>query len=68
MQEIHIHRCGMFHSDRTVTVLLQEHFSYWHSTFCNSIHIIMDYTYSNMSKSNIMAYVNNLPSFFKLAY
>ena len=68
MEEIHIHRCGMFHSDSTVVVLLQKYFSSWHRNYCNSISIITDYTHSNMSKSNVTAYVNNLPTFFKFAY
>ena len=47
---------GMVHSDRTVVVLLQKHFSSWLSTFCNSISIITNYMYAAVGQSNIMAY------------
>jgi len=59
---------GTVHSDRTVVVLLHKHFNSWLSTFCDSISIIMNCMYANISESHIMASVNNLFDFFKLAY
>ena len=55
---------GMVHSATTVVVLLHKHFS----TFCNSVNIIMNCIYANISESNSMAYINNSFTFFKLAY
>jgi hypothetical protein len=59
---------GTVHSARTVVVLLHKHCSSWLSIFCNSISIITNCTYANVSKSNIMTYVNNLFPFFRSAY
>ena len=50
---------GMVHYNRTVVVLLHKCFSSWLSTFCNSISIIMNCTYTTMSESNIAPYTNN---------
>jgi hypothetical protein len=44
-------RRPQFHSDITVAVLLQKQFS----MFCNTVNIIMNCMYANMSESNIMA-------------
>jgi len=64
MEDTNICSFGMVHSERTVVVLLHSHFSSWLSTFCNSVSIIMNCTYTSMSKSNITAYVNSLITFF----
>jgi hypothetical protein len=55
---------GMVHSATTVVVMLHKHYS----TFCNSVNIIMNYMYANMSESNSMVFVNNSFTFFKLTY
>jgi len=57
---------GTVHSDRTVLVLLHKHFSSLLNTFCSCFNIVMYCMYTAMSKSNIMAYVNNSFTFFKL--
>jgi hypothetical protein len=58
---------GTVHSDRTVVVLLHKQFSFLLNT-CNCFNIVMYCVYAAMSKSNIMAYVNNSFTFFKLSY
>jgi hypothetical protein len=47
--------------------MLHKHFSFWLSTFCNSISIITSCVYATMSKSNITTYVNSF-TFFRLVY
>ena len=59
---------GTVHTNSTVIVLLHIHFSSLFSSFCNSICIIRNFTYATMCESNLMAYVNNLFTLFKLAY
>lgn len=59
---------GMVHSDRIVVVLLYKSFSFWHSTCYNYISIIINCRCTNMSDSNITAYVNRFLIFFKLFY
>jgi len=44
---------GTVQSDRTVVVLLHKYIMSILSFFCNAVSIIMNYTYADMSKSNI---------------
>ena len=45
-----------------------QHFSSSLRTFCTSISIITNCTYTTISKSNIMSHTNNSCTFFNLAY
>jgi hypothetical protein len=54
----------MVHSNRTVVALLHKHFSSWLSTFCKSVSIIANCTYTTVSECYITAYVNNTFTFF----
>ena len=67
MQDTHSVVFGMVHSDWTVVVLLHKPFSSLLCPFCNFIGIFTNCTYANMSEFNIMAFVNNSFTFFKLA-
>jgi len=58
----------MVHSDSTAVHWLHKHFSSSLSTFSNYVSIITNCTYPNISASNIMTYVNNSFSFFKLVF
>ena len=68
MKETHICNFGMVHCNGTVVVLLHKHLSSWLSTLFNSVSIIMNCMYANMSEYNITAYANNLFTFFQSAY
>jgi hypothetical protein len=59
---------GTVNSARTVVVLLQKYIKSWISTSCKSVTIFMNCTFTNTSKANILAYVNNSFTFLKLAY
>ena len=59
---------GTENSDRTMVILLHEHFSFWLNTFCNAMSIITNCAYVNVSEYNIMAYVKNSFTFFTLVY
>ena len=58
---------GTVHSNRTVVVLLYKHFSSWLTTFCSSVNIITNCTYTTVRASDIMANVNNSFTFLKSA-
>jgi len=58
---------GTVPTDRTVLVLLHKHFNTLLNTFCSCFNIDMYCMFAAMSKSNIMAYVNNSFTFFKLS-
>ena len=64
---IYVFISSAVHFSRTLLVLLHRHFS---SDLALSliVSIITNCTYTHMSKSNIMAYVNNSFTFFKSAY
>ena len=53
---------GMVHSATTVVVMLHKHYS----TFCNSVNIIMNYMYANMSESNSVALCQQFIHFFQV--
>ena len=51
-----------------MAILLHKYISSWFSIFFNSISLIMNWTCANMSKANIMQYVNNSFTLYESVY